>query len=412
MAVQSPFFLARQPIVEEDGKTIVMYEVFLRSKKSPDKFPREIPPYKAAFIVIDLLASIGYNKVAGNKKIMLNLSIQNVVNKSYLETLVPEKTVLNLQKPYTEITKKQWEYINSALQNLKKEGFEFAFDVDLIFDKDIRLLAIKYADYIVAQIKDLDKTKDPFLIKKQCIATRIEDQKMFLLAKRNHCDLFEGYFFGKPEPIYAEISIAALTTTIIKTLSAIERHADLKEIEELIKSDPGLVTKLLKFVNSSYFYLPLEIKSIRQALAYLGINNLKKYLLVLMVLELAEALRVPIETYKKMLLAAVLSEKLADVIKVNRDVAFLGGLFFSSDIVFNIEPVKIAVDLKLHHEILEGYLEDNPNLHCLFYLSKVLAFDLEKDEKFKKCLNNLGLDEESLNPYLKEAEEIVEKLLI
>ncbi|RTZ69138.1 MAG: hypothetical protein DSZ30_03080, partial [Aquificaceae bacterium] len=159
-------------------------------------------------------------------------------------------------------------------------------------------------------------------------------------------------------------------------------------------------------------YLPLEIKSIRQALAYLGINNLKKYLLVLMVLELAETLRVPIEQYKKMLLAAVLSEKLAEVVEVNEDVAFLGGLFFPSDIVFDIEPIKVAVDLKLYHEILEGYLEDNPKLHCLFYISKVLAFDLKKDEKFEKCLNNLGLNEEILNPYLREAEETVEKLLI
>ena len=131
-----------------------------------------------------------------------------------------------------------------------------------------------------------------------------------------------------------------------------------------------------------------------------------------MVLELAETLKVPIEQYKKMLLAAILSEKLAKILKINADIAFLGGLFFPADIVFNIDPVKIAVDLKLHHEILEGYLEDNPKLHCLFYISKVLAFDLEKDEKFKSCLKNLGLNEETLENYLKEAQETVEKFLI
>ena len=409
--MESPFFLARQPIVDEN-RNVVMYEVFLRSKKSPDRFPEEIPPYKAAFIVIDLISSIGYKKVAGNKKVMINFSIQNVVNKSYLETLIAEKTVLNLQKPYTELTKKQWEYINNALENLKKEGFEFAFDVDLVFEKDIRLLAIKYADYIVAQVKDLGKTNDPFLLRKQCIATKIEDEKMFLLAKKHHCDLFEGYYFGKPEPIYAELSLAALTTTIVKTLAAIERHADLKEIEELIKSDPGLVTKLLKFVNSSYFYLPIEIKSIRQALAYLGINNLKKYLLVLMVLELAETLRIPLEEYKRMLLAAVISEKLADRLGVNKDIAFLGGLFFTSDLVFKIKPEKVAVELKLSHEILEGYIEDNPTLYCLFYLSKVLAFNLKRDEKFENCLKRLNLSEEFVERILRQAEEDVEKLLI
>jgi len=409
--MDSPFFLARQPIVD-DELNVVMYEIFLRSKKSPEKFPEEIPPYKAAFIVIDLISSTGYQKIAGNKKIMINFSIQNVVNKSYLETLVAEKTVLNLQKPYTELTKKQWEFINTSLANLKKEGFQFAFDIDLIMQQNVRALAIKYADYIVSEIKNLDKFNDPFLLNKQCIATKIENKNMFILAKKHQCDLFEGYFFGKPEPIYADLSIAALTTTIIKTLAAIERHADLKEIEDLIKSDPGLVTKLLKFVNSSYFYLPVEIKSIRQALAYLGINNLKKYLLVLMVLELAETLKIPVEEYKKMLLAAVLSEKLAEKLNIDKDVAFLGGLFFTSDLILKVKPEKIVIDLKLSHEILEGYIEDNPILHCIFYISRVLAFDLSKDNKYHKCLSSLNLNEDYLNKLKEQALDNVEKLLI
>ena len=409
--MDSPFFLARQPIVDEE-LNVVMYEIFLRSKKSPEKFPEEIPPYKAAFIVIDLISSTGYQKIAGDKKIMINFSIQNVVNKSYLETLVAEKTVLNLQKPYTELTKKQWEFINTSLANLKNEGFQFAFDIDLITQQNVRALAIKYADYIVSEIRNLDKFNDPFLINKQCIATKIENKNMFLLAKKHHCDLFEGYFFGKPEPIYADLSIAALTTTIIKTLAAIERHADLKEIEDLIKSDPGLVTKLLKFVNSSYFYLPVEIKSIRQALAYLGINNLKKYLLVLMVLELAETLKIPVEEYKKMLLAAIFSEKLAEKLNIDKDVAFLGGLFFTSDLIFKIKPEKIIIDLKLSHEILEGYIEDNPILYCIFYISRVLAFDLHKDNKYHKCLSSLNLNEDYLNKLKEQALDDVEKLLI
>ena len=409
--MQSPFFLARLPIVDE-RKRPVMYEIFLRSRRKPDKFPEEIPPYKATFIVIDLISSIGYQKIAGDKKIMINLSIQNALHRTYLETLVKEKTVLNWQKPYTEITETQWNIINNSLQALKKEGFEFAFDIDLALLKQGKILAIKYADYIVVSVKELNKFYDPFLIRKQCIATKIENEKLFLEAKRQHCDYFEGYYFGKPEAIYAEISIAAITSNIIRVISAIERHADLKEIEDLIKSDPALVTKLLKFVNSSYFYLPVEIKSVRQALAYLGMNNLKKYLLVLMVLELAETLKIPVEKYKKMLLSAMLAEKLAEKLNIDKDIAFLGGLFYASDLVFEVPPEKIAVELKLDSKILEGYLEDNPVLHCLFYISKVLAFDLKKDPKFISCLNQLELDGATLEKLYQAAVEDVEKLTV
>ena len=113
-----------------------------------------------------------------------------------------------------------------------------------------------------------------------------------------------------------------------------------------------------------------------------------------------------------MLLAAVISEKLADRLGVNKDIAFLGGLFFTSDLVFKIKPEKVAVELKLSHEILEGYIEDNLTLYCLFYLSKVLAFNLKRDEKFENCLKRLNLSEEFVERILRQAEEDVEKLLI
>ena len=131
-----------------------------------------------------------------------------------------------------------------------------------------------------------------------------------------------------------------------------------------------------------------------------------------MVLELAETLRIPVEDYKKMLLSAIISEKLAERLRINTDLAFLGGLFFPSDLVFKIPPEKLAVELKLAHEIIEGYIEDNPTLFCIFYLSKVLAFNLKKDEKFEECLKHLGIDKEILNKIFDRAKEEADKLLI
>lgn len=402
--MEVPFFLARQPIVDE-FKNIYMYEIFLRSKKSPDKYPKELPPYKAAFIVIDLLTTIGYPRIVGDKKAMINLSIQNSLNKSYIETLIPEKTVINFQKAYSELSPRQWELIDLRLQELKKNGFEFAFDFDLINDKNSRILTIKYADYIVINFKDLGKFKDPFLLKKKCIVTKIETAEQFGYAKKFGCDFFEGYYLGKPEPIKTNVNFIVLSTTILKVLSKIEQHADLKEIEELIKSDPALVAKILKFVNSSYFYLPVEITSLRQALAYLGMNNLKKHLLVLMMLDLAETLKIPLDLYQKALISAFLAEMLAEKLGIDKDIAFLGGLFYPADIVFKVDPAKLVVDLRLSHKILEGYLQDDPKLFCIFYVSKVLAFELEKDETFNHCLENLKLDLNTLNQLLQKATE-------
>ena len=95
-------------------------------------------------------------------------------------------------------------------------------------------------------------------------------------------------------------------------------------MEDAVKADPALVTKILKLINSAYYYLPVEISSIRQALALLGINNLRKYLAVLLVLDASKTLNIPLNEYRKMLLAALIAEKLAKYLKVDSDIAFLG----------------------------------------------------------------------------------------
>ena len=405
------FFLARQPIVDEN-RNVVMYEVFLRSKESPDKFPETIPPYKAAFIIIDLIASIGYKKIAGNKKIMVNFSLQNVINRHFLEVLNPKKTVLNLIKPYTELSAQQWSFIKQALKKLKQDGFEFAFDIGLLDHKEIKHLALTFADYIVVPVSGLERAKHPFLIKKRCIATQVETEEQFIRAKQAGCDLFEGYLFGKPEPIYTDLNLATLTGTIVKILTLIEQGADLKELEDAVKADPALVTKILKLINSAYYYLPVEISSIRQALALLGINNLRKYLAVLLVLDASKTLNIPLNEYRKMLLAALIAEKLAKYLKVDSDIAFLGGLFYCSDLVFQMPPEQVVVDLKLSHRILEGYIGDDETLHCIFSLAKEVAFGTVIDgTAAAECLKKLNIKEETLQTLVAEAEDELDRLL-
>ncbi|MCP4116129.1 MAG: HDOD domain-containing protein [Desulfobacteraceae bacterium] len=49
----------------------------------------------------------------------------------------------------------------------------------------------------------------------------------------------------------------------------------LQDFEEVIKVDPTLVLRLLKLVNSAYFSLRTNIKSISEAVVYIGVDNLR-----------------------------------------------------------------------------------------------------------------------------------------
>jgi len=69
---------------------------------------------------------------------------------------------------------------------------------------------------------------------------------------------------------------------MLKLIKALLDGEELDEIAKIISMDPNLSAKLLKFINSPYFSLKKEIKSIIQAIAYLGYRNLKDYVFVLL----------------------------------------------------------------------------------------------------------------------------------
>jgi len=408
--MEHPYFLARQPVVDEEKNT-VMYEVFLRSKENPEKYPENLSPQKATYIVIDLISSLGYRKIVGDKKLMVNLPVEAILIKTYLELLNPERTVINVQKPALKITQRQWERLERRLDFIKGKGFELAFDIDLFDISEAKFIGLKFTDYIVVEFSKLKKAQNPLLIKKACIVTKIENENQFKEAKKKHCDLFEGFYLGKPEKVNVEIPLYAYVSTILHTLRAIEKQEDLETIEEIIRTDPALVGRILKFINSAIFYLPVEVKSLRQALALLGLSNLKKFLLLLLALELAETLQVPVKEYRKLISSAFIAEALAKKIGVDKDIAFLGGLFAGADLVFNTQPEKLAVDLGLASEILEGYLGDEPKIYCIFRIAKTLAFELDnEDESFKECLNLLHISEKDLKEIYKAAKEKADSL--
>jgi HD-like signal output (HDOD) protein len=55
--------------------------------------------------------------------------------------------------------------------------------------------------------------------------------------------------------------------------------ATLKEIADLIKSDMGLTTTILKLANSSYYSIPGGVADVSKALQYLGFNTIAQSIL-------------------------------------------------------------------------------------------------------------------------------------
>ena len=70
--------------------------------------------------------------------------------------------------------------------------------------------------------------------------------------------------------------------TVARLLRLIDKGADPGEMEVLIRRDPALAYRLLRYINSAAFGLRVEIQSFRHAVMMLGMSKLKRWLMLLL----------------------------------------------------------------------------------------------------------------------------------
>ncbi len=83
----------------------------------------------------------------------------------------------------------------------------------------------------------------------------------------------KAYFLEELNGIHEVPTLPQVAFKLIALIS--EDKASMREIGTLIEDDPPMVAKLLKIVNSSFYNLRNEIKSIKQAVVMLGMTEIK-----------------------------------------------------------------------------------------------------------------------------------------
>src|SRR5205823_12380766 len=74
------------------------------------------------------------------------------------------------------------------------------------------------------------------------------------------------------------LGIAANRVSLLNVVAALQDpEIGLPELERLIGHDVTLSFRLLRYINSAFFGLVSEVRSIGQALALLGVENLRRW---------------------------------------------------------------------------------------------------------------------------------------
>jgi EAL and modified HD-GYP domain-containing signal transduction protein len=267
----SDVFVARQPIFNSDLE-VVGYELLFRSREA-QAIPS--PEGATASVVLNAFTEIGLERIVGDRTAWINVSREFVVN-GLAQTLPAGKVRLELLEDQMLD-----EQLIASLAELTSEGYRVALD-DFEYSEAAEPL-LELVDVVKLDVLALGREglqEHATRLKRHgvtLLAEKVETQDDYAFCAELGCELFQGYFFCRPE-LLRDRGIVASRLSLLEVIAALQDPAvDIAQLERLIARDVSLSFRLLRYINSAFFGLRMEVSSIRQALALLGVQNLRRW---------------------------------------------------------------------------------------------------------------------------------------
>lgn len=214
------------------------------------------------------------------------------------------------------------------------------------------------------------------------IADNVDSYEDFESLKKMGFKLFKGDFFTKPEKIETSIDNFSKIETL-RLIRVVHEEDDLNKIAEYIKGSPAISVSLLRYINSSFFYLANPITSVNRAVIYLGKKNLLNWLILLSMMSIANN-DIKREVVKKALFRAKFMELVSKRINSDEnisDMAFLVGILSLGEAIFNVQLEEIVSKINLNKNIVSDIREKNGFFGKLLNLVEMVEKNKTKDIK-------------------------------
>ena len=166
------------------------------------------------------------------------------------------------------------------------------------------------------------------------------------------------------------------------------------KLEKIIETDVAITYKLLRYINSATFYLLTKVDSIRQAIIYLGEKEIRRFVTLVIVSELAS--EKPTELVRLSLVRARFCELLAESCQYSQKASelFLLGLFSMIDAILDTTMARMMDKLPLSAEIKKALvLQQGPFVP---FLQAVIAYEQGNPEDCLQALQVLQVDLENV----------------
>lgn len=292
--------IGRQPILDH-RQELIAYELLFRRPGNGVGNGAGARQAATASVVCAAFAELGLADAIGHHKAFINADERFILDDA-LELLPPAKVVLELDFddcPSNDLT--------DRCRQLRERGYPLALARYRGLDNRAGAL-LPLSDYVKIDVQatagDLDQiagglTRLPLKLIAEKVETR--EQADHCRSLGFHC--LQGYYFARPT-IVSGRRLSSSQVGIIRLINLVARDAELDDIEESFKREPGLTVNLLRLVNSVGMGLGRRIDSLRHAVTVLGRKQLLRWLQLLLMASPDDCVAVP-ERNPLLLLAAL-----------------------------------------------------------------------------------------------------------
>ena len=278
--------IGRQAIVDRAG-ALVAYELLFRGGINATRAEFSDGALATSNVILNTVSEFGVDRVLGDLCGYVNIGQQSV-NLALLEILPPQRFTLELLETV------QFDAGTiAACRALQMQGYRLALDdvtdIASVPREMLELVDVVKVDVSVATPAAMDVILGAARCHRfQVLAEKVETAAQYLLLRELGFDLFQGYFFARPE-VLAQRRLPESSSSLFTLLQLLTKDPSVTQLESLVKKSPLLLTRLMKLAQSAaYGEGRRSAITIRDAIMRVGTKTLGRWAELLLFVGAAE----------------------------------------------------------------------------------------------------------------------------
>ncbi|WP_416306396.1 EAL and HDOD domain-containing protein [Neptunicella sp. SCSIO 80796] len=390
-------YVARQAIFDRK-KHVYAYELLFRDGTS-NCYPDIAPDEATSKLLTNSHLNLGLDEITNGKPAFINF-FQDTLLYRFPTFLDPESVVVEVLENI-DISQP----ILDACQQIKNLGYKLALD-DYNFDPKWDVF-IPLVDIIKVDVRESDRfTIEDNMGKLKAynvklVAEKVETEDEFEFFHQLGFDLFQGYFFTRPQVIKNK-SLPSSKLGVVELLAVSSSvEFDFARINSIIERDVSLSYRLLRFINNPMVNKRQKITSLRHALNYMGQIEIKKFIALLALANLND--NKPPELIHLSLVRAKFCELIADSKGEfnNPPMGFLVGLLSMLDALLDQEMAVLVNKLPISDELKQGLCGMEGRLNN--YLNLVKALESANWQNVQQAAISLQINTDDIHDFHHQA---------